>query len=63
MNPTIEQLRADAEYVAAELRSIDTAAAGRDLTDDEQARFDEGVAFVERQKALIERHNRVAELA
>lgn len=58
----ITELRAGAEYVAAELRSIHEAAEGA-LSPEDQARFDEGTAYIEQTRSTIERHNRVAALA
>ncbi len=63
MSDPINELRADAEYVAAELRNLHAETIGRDLTADEQARWDEGEAFVERAKADLARYERALELS
>lgn len=46
---------AEVEYVRSALEELDAAAADRDLTEDEQGRWDAGVEFVRERKALIER--------
>lgn len=46
MDP-IQELRDGIAYVEAELRNIDSAAAGRELNEDEQARWDAGTAWLE----------------
>ena len=45
-NP-IQSLREGIEYVEAELRNIHVAADGRELNEDEQARWDAGVAYLD----------------
>lgn len=62
MDP-VTHAREGITYIAAELRNIHEAAADRDLTADEQARFDAGIAERDRLEALIERHNAVARAA
>ena len=59
----IEQLRADAEYLAACLRDMNTRAETRSFTPEEDADFLAGRAAYDECIALIERHNQVAALA
>ena len=51
-----DQIREGIAYVRGALESINDEAADRALTDDEQARWDEGEAFIREQNALLERH-------
>ena len=60
---SIETYEAEVAYVAAALRTIHEEAADRALTADEQARFDEGEAFLAERAELIERHNKVVRAA
>ena len=62
MDP-VTHAREGITYIAAELRNIHEAAADRDLTVEEQERFDAGIAERDRLEALIERHNAVARAA
>lgn len=63
MNP--DQIREAIEYLDAYLRAMpyDEDGSVRSLEDDEQTRFDEGLAERQRLVALLERHNTVADLA
>lgn len=56
----VARLNADVDYVRAELRALHDAAEDRNLTEDEQTRWDEGVAFLDEQDKLIARHQEVA---
>lgn len=62
MNP--DQIREAIEYLDAYLRAMPYDAEGsvRSMEDDEQARFDAGLAERERLAALLDRHNTVAAL-
>jgi len=74
---TIEEIRAQIEFLVACLRNIDTAATTRGaavtdlaeratasaLTADEQRQWDEGTAEVARLRGLVERHDEIARLA
>lgn len=62
MNPT-EEITAGVEYLDACIRNLNTEAAEREFTADEQTAFDEGLAERARLVALLERHNRVASLS
>lgn len=59
---TIEELRAGLAYVAALLQQIHIDAEGRDLTPDEQTRWDEGAAFVSDTRAAIAREEERAKV-
>lgn len=52
---TRDEIVAGVEFVRSALEALDGEAADRDMTEDEQARWDEGVAFVRDGKAKIER--------
>jgi len=62
LNPT-EEITAGVEYLDACIRNLNTEAAEREFTADEQTAFDEGLAERARLVALLERHNRVASLS
>lgn len=63
MDPII-QLRAEVDYLEDELRAMHEAAEDRSLSEDEQSRWDEGLAAVESRKSEIEQlEARKAEIA
>lgn len=59
----IDEIRAGREYVVAELRALHESTLGRELTDDEQARFDEAKAFIADADAAVTRHNEILALS
>lgn len=61
MNPT--ETREGVDYVLAELTRMNDEADGREFDEADQARYDEGVAYVEDAAARIKRHNDLADLA
>lgn len=63
---TPEQIRAAIDWIAAVMRTIVYAADDTlrgDVSDEDQARFAEGKAEIERLEALLDRHETVADLA
>lgn len=55
-----DTLRAEVDYVRAELKALHESAEDRSLNDDEQTRWDEGIAFIEQRERLIKRHESIA---
>ena len=53
----------DIEYVRSALNDIHTEAGDAALDEDQQARWDEGKAYIAEQELVLERHNELATIA